>query len=121
MNCPAADELQDALRPITSLIIKSEKAQQKMTSERWQYRMLQNNLNALRHACALMNQDKNTADYFTREDSRESLNALASMISKTEKAQEKFSPGTSQHTLLRNRLNALRLAEALIKKEYDKD
>jgi hypothetical protein len=39
------------------------------------------------------------------------------MISRTEQAQAKFSPGTSQHTLQRNRLRALRTAEGLIKAE----
>jgi hypothetical protein len=42
------------------------------------------------------------------------------MISKTERAQTKFSPGTSQRTLQSNRLKALRVAEALIKLELDK-
>jgi len=36
---------------------------------------------------------------------------------KTEKAQAKFAPGTSQHTLLQDRLKALRMAEALIRRE----
>ena len=82
--------------------------------------MLQGNLKALYYAFALMNEDINNTDNFTLGDIEEALRAFASMIGKTEKAQAKFSPGTSQHTLLQNRLKALHIAEALIKIELDK-
>jgi hypothetical protein len=50
----------------------------------------------------------------SRDDLREALDALASMIGRTENAGAKFSEGTSQYTLQKNRLNALRTAETLI-------
>ncbi|SHN75624.1 hypothetical protein [Desulfitobacterium chlororespirans] len=56
-------------------------------------------------------------DDFTREDREEALRAIASMISRTEKAKEKFVQGTSQHTLQMNRLKALQIASSLIAKE----
>jgi hypothetical protein len=108
------DELQEALRPIASLISKSEKAQQRLVPGTWQHGMLRDNLKALRIASALMNKEADETDSFTRDDLQEALRAFASMISKTGKAQAKFSSGTSQHTLQRNRLKALRMAEALI-------
>ena len=114
------DELQEALRPIASLISKSEKAQQKLAPGTWQHTMLRDNLKALHIASALMKKASENTDRFTRDDLQEALRALASMISKTDKAQAKFTLGTSQHTLQRNRLKALRLAEALIKVELDK-
>ena len=114
------DELHEALRPIASLISKSEKAKQKLAPGTWQHTMLRDNLKALRIASALMNKEANNTDNLIRDDLQEALRAFASMISKTEKAQAKFSPGTSQHTLQRNRLKALRSAEALIKVELDK-
>lgn len=49
---------------------------------------------------------------FTEKDMEEALQAIASIISKTEKA--KFAQGTSQHTLQKNRLKALRIAALLI-------
>jgi len=110
-----AGEFQEALRPIASLIGKSEKALQKLAPETWQHTMLRDNLKALRIAAALMNRETDETDSFTQNDLREALNAFASMIGKTEKAQATFSVGTSQHTLQRNRLKALRLAEALVK------
>ena len=115
------DELQEALRPIASLINKSEKAQQKLAPGTWQHSMLQNNINALHIASALMNQDTQEADSFTQADLHEALRAFASMISRADKAQAKFTPGTSQHTLQTNRLKALRIAVALIEVELIKD
>lgn len=115
------DELQEALRPIASLINKSEKAQQKLTLGTWQHTMLRNNIKALRIASALMNKGTQDTDSFTQDDLQEALRAVASMISKADKAQAKFTPGTSQHTLQTNRLKALRIAEALIEVELIKD
>jgi hypothetical protein len=114
------DELQAALRPIASLISKSEKAQQKLTPGTWQHQMLGDNLKALHIASALMNRETNAMPGFTRDDLQEALRAFASMISKTGKAQAKFSPGTSQHTLQHNRLKALRIAEELIRVELNR-
>jgi hypothetical protein len=120
MDNYTADELQEALRPIASLISKSEKSQQKLAPGTWQHTMLRDNLKALHIASALMNKETGDTDSFTRDDLQEALRAFTSMISKTEKAQAKFSPGASQHTLQRNRLKALRTAEALTKAELDK-
>jgi hypothetical protein len=114
------DELQEALRPIASLISKSEKAQQKLAPGTWQHTMLRDNIKALHIASALMNKASGDTDSFTRDDLQEALRAFTSMISKSEKAQANFTPGTSQHTLQRNRLQALNLAEALIKVELAK-
>jgi hypothetical protein len=108
------EDLQEALRPIASLISKSEKAQQKLASGTWQQSMLRDNLRALTIAYALMNTEADEPNRFARDDLQEALRALASMISKTETTQVKFSPGTSPHTLARNRLKALRIASALI-------
>ena len=114
------DDLKEVLRPIASLISKPEKAQQKLAPGTWQHTMLRNNLKALHMAFELMSKEADHTSSFTRDDLQEALGAFASMISKTDKAQAKFAPGTSQHTLLRNRLKALRTAEALIKAELDK-
>ena len=114
MNKRTTDEFQDAIQPITSLISKSEKAQQKLTPGTWQHTMLQENLRALHIAFALMSRRTDGADVPTREDFQAALRAFADMTSKSEKAQAKFAPGTSQHTLQRNRLRAFRAAETLI-------
>ena len=115
------DELQEALRPIASLISKSEKAQQKLAPGTWQHAMLRDNLRALHIASALMNKEPDDTNSFTKTDLQEALRAFASMIIKSDKAYVKFSPGTPQHTLQRNRLKALQIAEVRIKLELNKD
>jgi predicted nucleic acid-binding Zn-ribbon protein len=96
------DELQDVLRPIASLINKSEKASQKLAPGMWQHTMLRDNIKALQLAFALLNQERDAQEadatpMFSQNDLNEALRAFASMISKTEKSLAKFSPGTSQH------------------------
>lgn len=111
------NELQEALGQITSLISKSEKSQQKIAPETWQYKMLRDNLKALRHAAVLITGDTHNKDKFTQDDLHETLRSISSIISKVEKTLLKFLPGTSHHTLQQNRLNALHIAEKLIKEE----
>lgn len=114
MNKRTTDELQEVIRPIASLISKSEKAQKKLASGTWQHTMLQRNLRALHIASALMSSMTDGADVPTREDLQAALRAFADMTNKSEQVQTKFALGTSQHTLQRNRLRAFRAAEVLI-------
>jgi hypothetical protein len=120
VKIPATDALQELPPPIASLISKSKKAQRKVAPGTWQHAMLRDNLKALHIASELMTKGTDDTDRWTRDDLHAAKQAFDSMINKTEKAQARFSPGTSQHTLLRNRLKALRLAEGLIQKASDK-
>lgn len=108
-------ELEEALRPIASLIDKSAKAQRKLAPGTWPHAMLRDNLKALRLAAALMDRKAGTADAIVQAELPEAGRALGSMICRTEKALALFSPGTSQHSLQRNRLKALRMAAAFVK------
>nr|WP_288824274.1 hypothetical protein [uncultured Clostridium sp.] len=51
---------------------------------------------------------------YTSEELTDALRAINSIISKCEKAQEKFPEGNTHHTLLRNRLKAMYISRALI-------
>lgn len=53
-------------------------------------------------------------DDLTKEDLEEALQAMVSMVNRTEKLNGKFAPGTSQHTLQKNRLKALHIASSLL-------
>ena len=106
----SAGEQPDTLRPLASLISKSAKAQQKLAPGTWQYKMLDDNLRALRRALALLSGKPGAPG-----DLPEARRALAAMIARTAKALVKFPPGTSQHSLLRNRLRALRRAAARVR------
>lgn len=109
-------EITGALAPILSLISKSEKAQQKVAPGTWQHAMLGANLKALHIACTLMNEGQGNAVQFAPDELRAALQSLASMIEKTEQAQTRFAVGTSQYSLLKNRLSALRTAETHVSK-----
>jgi hypothetical protein len=63
---------------------------------------------------------RKTTTNFAEEDLKEALIAISSMIHKIRKAQEHFAKGTSQHTLAKNRLKALRIASTLITKSLKK-
>ncbi len=56
-------------------------------------------------------------DKYTREELDEALRVVSSTISKCEKIQPKFAEGTSQHTLLKNRIKALYISKFLITDE----
>jgi len=58
-------------------------------------------------------------DDLEKKDMREALKAIDSMIGSGEKPREKFSPGTSQHSLQANRIKALRIASFLIERELE--
>lgn len=113
MQEPTFDELQEARRPIDSLISKSNNAQQKLSPGTWQYRMMEDNLRALRIASTLMDERPGEESRYEVDDLKHALQTMAKMIGQVEKTQAKFARGTSQHTLQRNRLKALRVAEAL--------
>ncbi len=59
------------------------------------------------------------ANHFTQEELKEALRAIESTISKCEKVQPKLKSGTSQLTLLRRRIEAFRIAVALIERELN--
>jgi hypothetical protein len=112
-----AEQQQAARRPIDSLISKSEKAQRKLAEGTWQHARLRDNLHALHLASALMRRAGVEAHAFTLDDLHAALRVLAAMLDTTDKARSKFAPGTSQHSLLRNRFDALQVAEAVIRAE----
>ena len=56
-------------------------------------------------------------DKYTREELVDALLVVSSTISKCEKMQLKFAEGTSQHTLLKNRIKAMYISKSLISDE----
>lgn len=59
----------------------------------------------------------NYMDKYTGEQLVEALRVVASTIGKCENMQQKFLEGTSQHTLLKNRIKALYISKALMQDE----
>jgi len=117
MDGYTSDEVREALRPIASLISKSEKAQHKLAPGTWQHTMLRDNLSALRIASALMEGDPGVTDAASCDDLQAAVGALAVMIDRVGNTEAKFAPGTSQHSLQRNRLSALCIAREAVEAE----
>ena len=116
----SAEQGQQALGPLASLVSKSERAQQRLAPETWQYRMLAGNLEALRTAMALMDATAGAGVQASEHDLATAVGALSSLIERVEGAEAKFAPGTSQNTLQRNRLAALRIARAVVRAELER-
>ena len=50
----------------------------------------------------------------TEQERIDTLKIVTSVIARCERVQPKFVPGTSQHTLLKNRIQAMKIAEAVL-------
>lgn len=111
-----AQDTEDALQAIASMIVRSAKMQVKFAQGTSQYTLLNNRIKALHVALSLINDE---AGKYTREDLQNAVAPLASLISKSEKAQKKVAADTWQHTMLEKNLNALYLASPLLQKALD--
>ncbi len=114
-----SDDAVEAIRPLTSLLAKSEKAVVKLTPGTWQHTMLQKNNKALRFALRLLGYKQYPRVNFSTSEASEVLAAFDEMIQRVAGTRTKFSPGTSQHTLQENRLRALNLAKRRITDSVD--
>lgn len=59
-------------------------------------------------------------DKYTKEEVLKALQEVVSTINKCEKMQGKFEEGTSQHSLLRNRIKAMYISKLVIVNELSK-
>ncbi|TLM98322.1 MAG: ASCH domain-containing protein [Actinobacteria bacterium] len=109
-----AEEVSAARAPLVSLLSKSEKAQQKVVPGTWQHAMLGANIEALRTALALIDDPADCSDHVTHEELEHAASDLDSMIERVRNTEAKFAPGTSHHSLQRNRLKALMVARAAV-------
>ncbi|KNZ40848.1 hypothetical protein [Acetobacterium bakii] len=56
---------------------------------------------------------------YSRDEFSDALQIVTSTINKCEKIQPKFAVGTSQYTLLKNRIKAMYISKALITEDYE--
>ncbi len=115
------EDLEEALRAISSMISKTEKAKEKFAQNTSQHTLQKNRLNALNIASSLISKElaeSNVLDY-SKDDLEKAFAPIASLISKSEKARNKLVQGTWQHTMLSNNIKALYLASLLLPKALD--
>lgn len=112
-------DIAEALRTITSMVNRTEKAKAKFAQGTSQHTLQTNRLKALNIASSLISKglaEGDALDCYTEEDLKNALAPITSLISKSEKARAKLAQGTWQHTMLSNNLKALHLALPLLTK-----
>ena len=62
----------------------------------------------------MIHRKENSMSHYTKEELEDALGAVTSMIGRCKKMEGKFAEGTSQHSLLKNRIKALQISETLI-------
>jgi hypothetical protein len=113
------EDLEEALCATASMISRTEKAKEKFTQCTSQHTLTKNRLQALNIASSLISKElaeSDVMDYYTKEDLEKALAPIASLISKSAKAQKKLALGTWQYTMLSNNLKALYIASPLLTK-----
>ncbi len=117
-------ELEEALQIVSSVISRCEKAQPKFAEGTSQHTLLKNRIKALYISKALIVDenvlDKYTEAEYTKEELMDALRPVSSIISKCEKAQQKFAEGTSNYTRFKNMIEAMYISKALITDEISK-
>ncbi|MEG6520712.1 hypothetical protein [Desulfotomaculum sp. 1211_IL3151] len=117
-------DMEEALQAIASMIERGEKAQEKFAPGTSQYTLQKNRIKALYIASSLIKKElakHDATDKYTKEDLEKALAPIASLISKSEKAQKKLAQGTWQHTMLEDNLKALYLASPLLTRALSLD
>jgi hypothetical protein len=111
-------DMEKALRAITSMINRCEKSQVKFVQGTSQYTLQKNRIKALNVALSLIKKESSENDItdYIKEDLEEAVNPIASLISKSEKSQKKLKQGTWQHAILESNLESLYLASLLLTK-----
>ena len=77
-----------------------------------QYSLLKNRIKALYISKSLIT-DENVMDKYTKVELTEALPPVSSIISKCEKAQQKFEEGISHHTRFKNMIKAMNISKSL--------
>lgn len=113
------DEYEAALKVVSSVISRCEKVQPKFVAGTAQHTLLKNRLQALYISKFLLSEDKDIGQY-TKEDLVEAIRPISSIISKCEKAQQKFSQGTPHYVRFENMINAMAVSKTLIMGKIDK-
>lgn len=112
------EELEEALRIVSSIINRCEKAQLKFAEGTSQHTLLFNRIKAM-YISKLLLTNENVIDKYTKEELKAALPPVSSIISKGEKAQLKFEEGTSHHTRFNKMIKAMYISKSLIIKEIE--
>lgn len=113
------EELADALSVVSSTIVNCENFQPKFEEGTSQNSLLKNRIKALYISKALIT-GENIIDTYSKEELIEALPPVTSIISKCEKANQKFEKGTASYTRFKKIIDAMYIAKSLITNEISK-
>ena len=119
MNYYSRDELQNALKIISSTILNCEKIHPKFPEGTSQHSLLVNRIKALKISKSLIEYDNNIQTY-TKDELENALPPVISIINKTEKAQSKYDEENPQFKRLSPLIKAMYIAKTLITDEINK-
>lgn len=105
----------DALKIVTSVIVRCERVQSKFAPGTSQHTLLKNRIQAMKIAEALLSGD-GVAPY-SIQDLSAALEPLASVIRKCEKARSKYEPGSGQYGRYGGAIRTMELSRTLIENE----
>ncbi|MDY3359373.1 MAG: hypothetical protein SOY04_03085 [Clostridium celatum] len=110
------EELQNALKVVSSTISRCEKIQPKFKEGTSQFSLLRNRIKALKISKCLIEKDESMQIY-TKDELEKALPPVISIINKTEKAQSKYDEGTTPFKRFSPIISAMYISKALIEKE----
>ncbi|WP_312372962.1 hypothetical protein [Lachnoclostridium sp.] len=119
MDKYTSGELEEALQIVSSIISRCEKSQLKFMEGTSQHTLLKNRIKAMYISKSFITEE-NVIDNYSKEELIESLRPVSSIISKCEKAQLKFTDGTSHHSRFMKMIKAMYIAKSLISNEISK-
>lgn len=113
------EELQNAVKVISSTISRCEKIQPKFKEGSAQFSLLRNRIKALKISKDLIesNEIKNK---YTIDELEKALPPIISIINKTEKAQSKYEDGSTQFKRFSPIIEAMYIGKVLITNEISK-
>lgn len=113
------EEIQSAIKVVTSTISKCQKMQPKFIEGSSQYSLMKNRIKALQISKCLLDNDGSILEY-SKEELEEALTPVISIINKTEKAQSKYEEGSTQYKRFSPLIAAMHIAKSLIADEIGK-
>ncbi|TAH69434.1 MAG: hypothetical protein EWM47_07200 [Anaerolineaceae bacterium] len=114
------EELQKALKVVSSSISRCEKMQPKFREGTPQHSLLRNRIKALEISKCLLVDDNNNIQAYTIDDLEKALAPVISIINKTEKAQSKYEKGSIQYKRFSPSIEAMYIVKSLITDELSK-
>lgn len=108
-------EQADALKVVTSIIVRCERMQPRFVPGTSQHTLLKNRVQAMKIAEALLS--GRGADLFSAQDLSVALEPLASVIRKCEKARSKYEPTSGQYMRFHGTIRAMEFSRQLIENE----